>query len=284
MTDVPNGQRFSHNYLSSPQLLPDSPRMRRRMGHLFGEFFLGDFGTKLAGELGIRVDASSTQYANYWPPFLEKVELRDVLDAITLRYKYLRLHPYDQTGTALATAKAKFLSEARRIFSEECVRYRIDDQCGIHFAVDIQYERTRIATIGQLGQARYSGVKELFEAAYLAMDSSPPDGKSAIRNTFFAAESLFRLMHPNSHQLSAAEVQKQLKPRIDTIFESQKPAIYAAQKQLAAFREWIDGAHFYRHEPGTEEPAQPPIDLAIYMISQGAAHIRWLATLDKILA
>jgi hypothetical protein len=119
-----------------------------------------------------------------------------------------------------------------------------------------------------LWQPRYASVKELFEAAFLALDTIPPDGKAAIRNVFFAAEGLFRLMYPNSAQLNSSEVMRQLKPLVDTVFSDQKPAIYVAQKQISAFKEWIDGAHFYRHEPGTEEPAQPPLDLAIYMVSQ----------------
>ncbi len=113
------------------------------------------------------------------------------------------------------------------------------------------------------------------------MDSTPPDGKAGIRAMFFSAEGLFRLMNPNSPQLNSAEVIKRLKPQVDALYADQKPAIHVAQKQISAFKEWIDGAHFYRHEPGTEEPAQPPIDLAIYMISQGAAYIRWLIQLDS---
>jgi len=53
-----------------------------------------------------------------------------------------------------------------------------------------------------------------------------------------------------------------------------------ANKQLRAFLEWIDAAHFYRYEPGTDEPAQPPLELAIELVSIGAAFIRRLARLD----
>jgi len=44
--------------------------------------------------------------------------------------------------------------------------------------------------------------------------------------------------------------------------------------------DWIEAAHFYRHEPGMEEPAQPPLELAIELVSVGAAFIRRLAGLD----
>ena len=68
---------------------------------------------------------------------------------------------------------------------------------------------------------------------------------------------------------------------MDEIYKEQKPAIYVAHKQLNSLREWIDAAHFYRHEPGTEEPAQPPIEIAIELVSQGAAWLRWLVTMDE---
>jgi hypothetical protein len=280
MADITKGQRFSQTYLASPDLLPDSPRLRRRLGHLYGNYPLGNFGAICAVELGIAIDLSASERAYYWPPFLEKVDLRDVLDSVTLRYRNMGAGVYDPRGEATKEMKQKFLADTRRIFTEERVRYRIDDQGGVHFTIDSEFESSRIATVSRLGQARYQGVRELFETAFTALDSQPPDGKAAIRNVFFAAESLFRLMHPTSTQLNSGEVAKQLKPRIDDMFDGQKPAIYVAQKQLSALQDWIDGAHFYRHEPGTEEPAQPPLDLAIYMVSQGAAHIRWLARVD----
>ena len=279
--DVSEGHRFSRVYLASPNLLPDSKRMRRRLGHAIGDTYLRDFGSELAAELGIFVDCNSSAYSTYWPPFVEKMELRDVLDAITIRYRTIRVSYYDETGAATRETKTKFLTEVKRIFIEEGVRYRLDNQGGVHFTVDAEFERARISTLSELGRTRYSGVNELFESSFSALDATPPDGKAAIRAVFFAAESLFRLMFPSAPQLNAGELQRLLKPKLDTMYAEQRPAVYMAQKQLAAFKEWIDAAHFYRHEPGTEEPAQPPLDLAINMIGIGAAHLRWLARIDS---
>jgi hypothetical protein len=45
--------------------------------------------------------------------------------------------------------------------------------------------------------------------------------------------------------------------------------------------EWIDAAHAYRHEEGKPDAvAQPPLSLAVYLVSTGAAHLRWVAELD----
>jgi hypothetical protein len=58
-------------------------------------------------------------------------------------------------------------------------------------------------------------------------------------------------------------------------------ALRAAMKQLASFKDWVDASHNYRHEQGSEEPVQPPIDLAVLAVSNGAAYIRWLVALDN---
>ena len=55
----------------------------------------------------------------------------------------------------------------------------------------------------------------------------------------------------------------------------------ASAKMLSAFKDWIDAAQVYRHEQGQEEPTQPPIALAISILSVGATYLRWLAELTK---
>jgi len=48
----------------------------------------------------------------------------------------------------------------------------------------------------------------------------------------------------------------------------------------SSFADWVDGMHTYRHAAGMPEPAPPPFDLAVVIIGQGAAHLRWLISLD----
>jgi hypothetical protein len=277
--DPPVGVRFSHNYLPNAALLPDSKRMRRRIGHLIGDTPVKSFGDTVAKELGIAVSDTS-RYGSFWPSFVEAMQLRDALDVITIRYKTLKPDFYDDDGSATVKLKAQFLTDVRRVFVEEQVRYRVDPKGGVHFTVDTEFERSRVAAIVELGRPRYKAVLELFDGSFIALDSSPPDAKSAIRSIFFSTECLFRLMFPNCAQLNAGEMQKHLKPKIDEIYDGKRPAIYVAHKQVSGFREWIDAAHFYRHEAGKEEPEQPPLEIAIEMISQGAAFIRWLARID----
>jgi len=248
--------------------------MRRRLGYaLFGAWSDNGHRSSLAlelnRELGTNLQLTNSSYEFYWPDALDKMKLRDALDAVTVVAHHVA-----------RVVKAKFLTEVRRIFAEERVRYSVDDLGGVHFQTDVAFEQNRITAVSSLASARYEAVRTALDEAYAALDEVPSDAKHALRSTFFAAEGLFRLIFPAAYQLSAGELNKHLKPRIDQKFDGQKPAIYVAHKQLAQLSDWIDGAHFYRHEPGTEEPTHPPLDMAINYVSIGTSWIRWLRTFD----
>ena len=267
MTDErPVGQRFSSTYLLQPDLLSDSVRMRRRMGALIYKEY-GSVVQHMNDELGTSLPMRASATSEYWPPAMSQIELRDVLDAVTLLYK--------------KNPRQGFLAEVRRIFSEEQVSYSVDPHGGVHFAVDAEFANSRAAGIHALSRDRYSGVRQQFKAAYGALDKIPADGKLAIRSIFHANEGLFRLMFPDAHQLNSTEVNKYLKPVLDRKYATEaQPAGRVAHKQVAQYQNWIDAAHFYRHEPGTEDAAQPPQEIAIQTVSSGASWIRWLITFD----
>lgn len=278
MTSPEPGRRFSLNYISHPELLPDSMRMRRRLGHLYFKHCDGaKLKSRLNRELGTTLGNAGSGTESYWPRAMGSVELRDVLDAVTITNDYIIDTFYDNSERS-----ASFLGDVQKIFQEERVRYFVDDQGGVHLAVDAAFEQTRISTVQALTSSRYTAVRKSLEDAYTALDQIPPDGKTALRQVFFANESLFRLIFPKAHQLGKSELQKNLKPAVDQKYSGQTPAVYAAQKQLAQYTEWVAGAHFYRHEPGSEEPSQPPLEMAIHFVTSGTAWLRWLQSFDNI--
>ena len=71
--------------------------------------------------------------------------------------------------------------------------------------------------------------------------------------------------------------------QVDTqkIYGANPTALRAAGKVINAFGDWVDACHNYRHEEGVEEPSQPPIDLAVSLISMGSSQLRWLISLDQ---
>jgi len=253
-------------------------RMRRRMASLIWDFRdLSDFSTIVSRELGVDVPYSSM--VADWPTFFRGCELQDVLDIVTIAYRYLEGKM--STGIKEIIAPERWCIEVRRIFAEENIQYRVDEKCGVHFHVDAEFAANQAATIAALLGPRYGNVAAEFEGAMAALSKAPPDGKSAIRGTFSAAEGLFRLMFPKSPRLTAQEAQK-LEPLLQTTYAN-SVASGAAMKVLSAFKDWIDAAHFYRHEAGHEDPVQPPLTLSVQMVSVGAAFIRWLAELDALM-
>lgn len=113
-----------------------------------------------------------------------------------------------------------------------------------------------------------------------AISNAVPDGKTGIRNVFEAAEGLFRLMFTKAPRLTVDQATQFLEPFLKKRYSSDGTASDAASKMLSSFKDWIDAWHFYRHEPGKPEIHQPPIELAIHLVSVGAAFIRLLIELD----
>ncbi len=71
-------------------------------------------------------------------------------------------------------------------------------------------------------------------------------------------------------------------PLVQKLYGADAVALRAANKQVASFKDWVDASHNYRHEQGSEEPVQPPIDLAILAISNGTSFLRWLIAIDQM--
>lgn len=270
----PEGSRFTQIYVEQAAPLPDSPKARRRVGSTLqtigGYVTNRDISLFLETELGINVPV----YQAYdWPEQTIKLSLHDFLDTITLVTRHLA-----RSNTQVS---ARWLQAVQRIFSEEGLAYEIDAKGGVHPAVDVAFQRNRQTAVAGLQSPRYQNALQSFERISSELAQQPPNGKEAIRAIWSAVEGLFRLMFPKAAQLNAGEVADKLAPIIQTAFAQDATAIRAANKLLNSFKNWVDACHNYRHEPGTQEPAQPPLELAIITISQGTSFLRWLISLDQ---
>lgn len=277
---VPKGQRFTHVYLERGKPGGDSARMRRRIASSMLDlhestrrYSDANFYSIIAGKLGvdppIRYDSIS------WTDFFASCELQDLLDFITLAYQHARGLRRDGSGPAAA---AKWLSEVQEILREENIHYTVDDQGGVHPFVDQEFAFNRASTIAHLQVNRYANALDAFKGGMDALAQAPPDGKAAIRGVFSAAENVFKLI-TSKDRLGAKEADD-LGPIIDKLYAADATARNSAKKMLSSLKDWVDAAHFYRHEPATQDVAQPPLSLAVYLVSTGASHLRWLAELD----
>src|SRR5262245_21351227 len=118
----PQGKRFSHVYIKrGGEPVQDSPRMRWRLASLIRNDDSTDLRERVERELGIPGPRST---GRSWDELLEKWQLKDVLDLVTIVYRQLVA---DAEEHPLRTHRVvSWLSEVSDIFSEENVHYRVD--------------------------------------------------------------------------------------------------------------------------------------------------------------
>ncbi len=278
--ETPAGQRFSHLYLQNEDILRDCPRMRRRVASAISDCF-GDnndsvsAGSFLEAELGIGITSVNGYHVFVdWKNFLGNCELRDFLDVVTLIYRLAI-----QTGRQYRFRG--YQESISRIFRECNVGYRLDDQCGVHPFVDAAFENSRANAISGIGGERFSAAREHLEQVELALMIEPPDSRQAIRFVFDAAENIFKMMFGGVTHINKAAIRDNLRPRVEANYTGQPAVKNTMLKLCDGFNNWVEAAHFFRHANGQPEPAQPPQELMVLMISQGYGWVRWLAELDQ---
>lgn len=276
--DLPVGQLFTHVYLQGVPLLQDSENFRRRLGVYLDQNHSqqkSQLVSYLRQETGLQVSRRGLAY--HLEDFLVEVELKYLLDLITLTWRCFQqenMKSYVQRGSAFRWHQ--FVS---RCFREEKLGYQLDVECGVHYFVDEEFERNRVATLSLLGTERYSGVRHSFEAAYTYLDSSPPDTKASVRSLFESVEILTKLM-VNTSNLNQYAVKNMLKEKALTLYTMDEVAAKVVSGMFDSLATWVHSIHDYRHGQGQEEPVAPPIQLAVYIISSGAAFLRWLVEID----
>ena len=265
------GERFSINYIARGEPVSDSARMRTRIATLFINGGPTSHVTRQYVELKLGVSVPLiTSGTPSWKKFLQSCELRDFLDFITIVAARL-------LSQGAYTAEV-WLDGVAEIFREENVRYRLDRAGGVHFAIDGEYERNQASTIGALRSARYSAVRHHIELGQRALDHTPPQTREAIRHTYEAVETLFKLAYPQESRLGPGEIMKRLKAEIEKIEAGTERVV---QLKLAeAFKEWVVSAQSYRHGQAVEEPDNPSISTTVLSVSTGLAFARWLAEID----
>lgn len=288
--DVPQGKRFSHVYLRRDEQLEDSPRMRSRLGAAVFDAIKGlnlreEFAEFFSDETGIE-QIYNWYYVNNWRDYCQEIVLIDALDMITILINFVKNESSDHADYSAVDDRVitnvvnRFIGGVRRIFAEERVRYSIDDMGGVHLKVDEQFEVTRVSTVQGMGDRRYANALANLEAGYRALDGIPPNGTEAICKVFDSAENIFRIMFSKANRLSEQFIREHSTPAIANLNYDQEARL-ASESMCESFGDWTKAAHKYRHETGRPDEHQPPLDLAILLVSQGTAFVRWLVTIDK---
>jgi hypothetical protein len=268
---TPIGQAFTRVYMRQAVPLRDSPRVRNRLMAAFlqldqeadidvAEYLRLHYGLSLTGP-----------YSFNFRELFSTDAIADVLDAVT------GIHgAWEHKFPRLAEQWKKFVGQA---LAEEGMGYRIDDECGVHLLIDQQFEANRATTVAGLGKSKYQAALTAYTNAMDALDKGTPDTLTAVREVFHANEEVFKLMlGPKVKLLGSSEIEKYLRPLLAKVYSSPDNAV--ANKMASAYSDWVDGMHTYRHAAGKTEASPPPLDLAVLLVDQGSAHLRWLIGID----
>jgi len=290
MNESTIGKRFSHVYLMREAPEKDSSKARFRLAKLaesscppaassrHGTSF--DYNRaaqeKIERELGIAFGTRSTSgtLVRSWEWYFNKVSVSEMLDTITVVAATL-YSDYNKNVN-----RNWFVQEARRILKEENLAYSIDEAGGVHPLVDSTFSVAMDSAITGLNEPRFAASAECINRIDGCLLQTPEDFIGAIRAVFGACENTFKLMYgvPRLDSKSAGE---RIGSEQQSLYKDHPNLQAASAKALEGFKQWINAAHFYRHEQGLEEPKQPAPELAILLISQGLGFVRWLAVLDR---
>lgn len=280
--DAPLGERFSLVYLRPEEEQSDSRRLRKRLTKLFEAAVehedVYNFGNLLERELGIDVLRYNGSFFIPWGAMCEW-ELRDVLCTITMVERYVHTRELRLGHRPGTLSSAEYKSEVARIFSQERAAYRLDEKGGVHPSVDVAYRAGVAAAIRGLGGQDLGAVRSYIEKAD---ENLLPigDRRTAVRSAFDAAEETFKLIFRRATKLDKSTITQYLRPLLERSQES-RAARQAALSSCDALQGWASACHNYRHAEGEPEPAPPPEELAVALVSQGMSHVRWLLDIRR---
>ena len=264
------GQRFSQVYLDQKTQVTDSERMRNRISAIYFDLLhsnSSEIVKLIHRETGAKVPFVVSNFS--LTQFIEQCEVRDLLDSITIIYQYF-------VGKRDSRSSDAWHAFVTRVFKEENLGYRLDEKGGVHFFIDEEFERNRSSLIS--GLARQPAVLSSFEKAYGFLDQDPPDTANSIRAIFESMEILYKhiINAQGKDRLNSMGVQKKLKPLLQEMYSDNGVASTAIDHMMDGMCDWIEAGHMYRHGQKTDEPQTPPLEYAIFYVSQGASYLRFL--------
>lgn len=156
--------------------------------------------------------------------------------------------------------------------------YRLDEECGVHYFVDEEFERNRMGTLAGLNSPLLANARQAYEDAFRHLDSVPRDTKAAVRSIFEAAEILAKQIVPEAQRLNGKIIDGHLRAKCLAALGGDVTEQKSLAKVFDSFGDWVDAMHYYRHGQAGDEPVAPSEDLAVHAISTGSAYIRLLAT------
>jgi hypothetical protein len=271
------GQLFTHSYLDRGAPTADNLEFRQR---------LASFVQLNVADKKYQLSAYIAQETGYTKPYevaphtlFYTLPIARALTLVTIVYRFF-LAADRAYAPSYKVSSQNWLLFVQRALREENVGYSIDLEGGVHYLVDDEFEHNRRAIIRSLNRPKYAGVLAAFNTAHNYLEPNALDTKAAVRSVFEALEIQTKLMvtTQNLNKYSAQNLLAEVAVKSLAIDPTATKVLKAT---FIAFGEWVDGLHAYRHGQGTAEPVSPPLELAVHILSSGAAFLRLLLDVDQ---
>jgi hypothetical protein len=267
---------FSKTYLRAPATQRESQRLRKRLGVTAADLPAAAYDEAIRlirTETGAEMPHDVGGY-NLGTFFADTEEFRDVLDAVTCVARAIER----TRGNS-----AQWIIFCKRDFDEEGMAYSVDDRGEVHYRVDVAFHEIAESVVAIVSGAPFAAAGASLDSAVKLLTQADPQGKHAIRDAFEAVESIFKLVAETNHDLSAGNLERDLSPVLNRHYQAADPiAQGAAQQSLEQLKDWTNACHKYRHGHGREEPVEPPLEIAVLLVSNALAFARWMASLPGL--
>lgn len=184
-----------------------------------------------------------------------------------------------QAATALRHRGAEWRDWLRESLAQENLAYEVDDACGIHYRIDTVFASMGSELVAGLASSRYASAREHATSAIRQITAVEPDTEGALVSAFKAVEEVAKLL-AKGEGLSSKLIDHGILPLAVAAFGSDTASKASTTKLMAAFKSWVDAAHFYRHAQGVEAHSPPSIELAVLLVSGAFTWLRFLVAID----
>lgn len=277
--------KFSKFYFSPQEYVTDNNKMRIRLGSYIhslsyrskiGNYSLAE---KVKQGVGIIIPGYTSVSNNYvynFEQLLATAEIIDLLDILSVVYTVLNE----------GSEKSALINFVNECFIEEGLAYEMNFHGEVRFRPDQEFERNRIFTLRSLTGGDLNAAIDAFNSAFNEFQTDIKKSKSALRYIFEANEIVFKKLVKPQHDCSRLTsknidlVQNHILN--DIMCHLDETAKNASTKLLESYKKWVDAMHPYRHGQDVEAYDNPPVDLAILALSNGASYLRWLASMLQI--
>jgi hypothetical protein len=270
------GRLFSADYAVPRAAPPDSDRFRLRLATAYELNSPAPSRPAVADAIKLRLGVQVPfGYGGYlYSEFFREAELRDVLDAITIIFDVLTARYGDG-------AASTWRSCVERTFRTERLPYRIDLKGGVHRIIDDEHERARAATLAVLDAPRYTAVADTLEKGFRLLSATRPDSLNAVKQCFFAAQVMAQMFCRSNDALDRAFVEAHLRPLVGGVYGPEMATAAIAADVVSGFADWVDGVMKLEAAGNAKSPLVLADEIAVLLVGNGAAYIRWLAQLDQ---